>query len=71
MYNQFNDDFEFDVTEKWNSTRLKTAVWEICLEKKWKYNPHKIGKTLSSKRWKSGPKGMQVDCVKIHIHKSI
>lgn len=67
MYNQFNDDFEFDVTEKWNSTRLKTAVWEICLEKKWKYNPHKVGTTLSSKRWKTGGKGKQVDSIKIYI----
>lgn len=67
MYDQFHNDFEFDVTENWNSTRLKTAVWEICKEKKWKYNPHKVGTTLSSKRWKTGGKGHQVDSVKIYI----
>ena len=71
IYKDFSDDCESYVTENWKSTRLKQAVWDICLYHKWKYNPHKIGKTLSSKRWKSGPKGMQVDCVKIHIHKSI
>ena len=71
IYLDFTKDFEIDVTENWKSTRLKQAVYDICLNKGWKYNPHKIGKTLSSKRWKSGPKGMQVDCVKIHIHKSI
>ena len=67
MFNQFNDDFEFDVTEKWNSTRLKQAVYDICLNKKWKYNPHKVGTTLSAKRWKTGGKGRQVDSIKIYI----
>lgn len=71
LVKEFENDFEMDVTQKWNSTRLKQAVYEICLNKGWEYNPHKIGKDLSSKRWKTGPKGFQFDSMRIYIHKSI
>ena len=67
MFDDFRNDFEMDVTDKWNSTRLKQALWDICKHKGWKYNPHKIGSTLSSVRWKTGPKGMQVESIKIYI----
>ena len=67
MFDDFRNDFEMDVTDKWNSTRLKQALWDICKHKGWKYNPHKIGNTLSSVRWKTGPKGMQVESIKIYI----
>ena len=50
FFSDFENDFELDIVEKWNKQRIKTALWEICLQHKWEYNPHKVGKTLSSKR---------------------
>jgi len=67
FFSDFENDFELDIVEKWNKQRIKTALWEICLQHKWAYNPHKVGKTLSSKRWKTGPKGMQVDSFKVIV----
>ena len=67
FFSDFENDFELDVVEKWNKTRLKQGIYDICLHKGWDYNPHKVGKTLSSKRWKTGPKGMQVDSFKVMV----
>ena len=39
---------------------------EICLQHKWEYNPHKVGKTHHQKDGKL-PKGMQVDSFKVIV----
>ena len=67
IYSDFTGDFEQDVLEKWESTHFKKCLFEICKEKKWLYNPHKTGSTLSSKRWLHGPKENQVEKIRIHI----
>ncbi len=67
IYTDFSEDFEDEVLEKWESTRFKKSLFEICKEKKWIYNPHRTGNTLSSKRWLSGPKGNQVEKVRIDL----
>lgn len=67
MYEDFSEYFEEEIIEKWDSTRFKKALWKICKEKKWDYNPHKAGMTQSSKRWLSGPKGNQTEHIRINI----
>jgi hypothetical protein len=67
IYSDFTGDFEEDVLEKWESTRFKKCLFEICKDKKWLYNPHKTGDTLSSRRWLIGSKGNQVEKIRIHI----
>lgn len=67
IYSDFTGDFEQDVLDKWESTRFKKSLFEICKEKKWLYNPHRTGNTLSSRRWLSGTKGHQVEKIRIHI----
>ena len=42
MYDDFSEYFEEEILEKWESTRFKKALWKICKEKKWDYNPHKL-----------------------------
>ena len=63
----FNNYFDIDVTDKWDKTRLKKVLWDICLHNKWDYNPHRTGNSLSDKRWKTGPKGQQFDSFKIIV----
>ena len=67
IYSDFTGDFEQDVLEKWESTRFKKCLFEICKDKKWLYNPHRTGDTLSSRRWLHGPKENQVEKIRIHI----
>ena len=56
IYDDFIDDEQFsdEVNEKWDSTRFNKAIWDICINKEWEYNPHKIGRTMSQKRWLTG-----------------
>ncbi len=60
-----------DVLDKWivdgKDTRLKKSLYQVCVSKKWEYNPHKQGNTLSHKRWLMGSKNNQVEMVRIVI----
>ena len=67
FYLNFVNNFEEDVTEKWNKTRFKQSVYKICLNNRWGYNPHKPGNTLSQKRWKVGPAGKQKEHLRIVV----
>ena len=67
FFSDFNNYFDIDVTDKWDKTRLKKVLWDICLHNKWDYNPHRTGNSLSDKRWKTGPKGQQFDSFKIIV----
>ena len=63
----FMNHFDEDVTEKWNQTRFKQSVFQICLNNKWGFNPHKPGLKLSQKRWKVGPAGKQKEHFRIIV----
>lgn len=65
MYTDFDNHFDDDVISKWDSTRFNKSLFKICEWNKWEYNPHKKGKTVSSKRWLHGPRGNQVPWVRI------
>ena len=65
FYFTFINNFDEDVTDKWNQQKFTKALFQICLTEKWGYNPHRSGNTPSEKRWKLGPAGKQKDFVRI------
>ena len=65
LYFNFTQDTDQEIIDKWSLSRLKKALWDICKHNKWDFNPHKVGQTLSAKRWKTGPKGQQVESIRI------
>ena len=67
LFVEFDNSFDIDISDKWDFTRLKKGLFELCDEKKWNFNPHKVGKTYSQKRWLKGPKNEQKEWIKIHL----
>ena len=49
FYNDFINQTDDQVKEKWDQTRFHKAIWDICKEKMWDYNPHKSGTTMSQR----------------------
>ena len=69
IYGDFTKHFEEDIIENWSSNRFKKSLFDICQEKKWNYNPHKShrGSRLSDRRFLTGPKGQQIESVRIEL----
>ena len=40
FYNDFTNQADDQVVEKWDQTRFHKPYWDICKEKMWDYNPH-------------------------------
>ena len=67
IYPTFEKNFDEEVVAKWDESRLYKMIYNLCSEKKWLWNPHKNGKTMSQKRWLFGKKGDQTKWLRIHI----
>ena len=65
FYNDFTNQADDQVVEKWDQTRFHKAIWDICKEKMWDYNPHKSGTTMSSKRSLKGKRGLQKPYIRV------
>ena len=65
FYSDFTNNMTDEVVEKWDQTRFHKAIWEICKEKRWEYNPHRKGTTMSQKRHLRGSRGNQKPWIKI------
>jgi len=65
FYNDFVNQADDQVVEKWDQTRFHKAIWEICKDKMWEYNPHCKGTTMSQKRSLKGKRGSQKPYIKI------
>jgi len=65
FYNDFVNQSDDQVVEKWDQTRFHKAVWEICKDRSWEYNPHRTGTTMSQKRSLKGERGKQKPYIKV------
>lgn len=65
FYNDFKNSMDDQVIERWDQTRFNKAIWEICKNNTWEYNPQKTGTTMSGKRNLRGNRGEQKPYVKI------
>jgi len=48
-----------------DKTKLKQMLWRYCEKSGITFNPHKTGNTVSDRRWLSGPRGAQVEWIKL------
>ena len=48
-----------------DKTKLKHMLWRYCEKSGITFNPHKTGNTISDRRWLSGPRGAQVEWIKL------
>ena len=48
-----------------DKTKLKQMLWRYCEKSGITFNPHKTGNTISERRWLSGPRGAQVEWIKL------
>ena len=67
IYPLFVSTFEDEIVAKWDESRLYKMIYKLCIEKRWEFNPKKVGRTLSQKRWLKGPKGNQTKHISLHI----